>query len=208
MNETCNRPCKERNNPTNPFSPPSPREETSNKLADLGTLTTDTTSQLNILRHNSHTLGMDSTKVSILKQSHQISLTRLLQRQNSRRLKPQISLEILRNLPHKTLKGCLADQQVGGLLVLADLTEGNGTGTVTVGFLDASGGGCGFACGLGGELFAGGFASGGFTGGLLGTVGGGDDSLDSDEREREEGVVLEGVGGDKKILTCNAVVGG
>ena len=57
-------------------------------------------------------------------------------------------------------------------MVLADLTEGNGTGTVTVGFLDASGGGCGFACGLGGELFAGGFASGGFTGGLLGTVGG------------------------------------
>ena len=32
--------------------------------------------------------------------------------------------------------------------------------------------------------------------------------LDSDESEREEGVVLEGVGGDKKILTCNAVVGG
>ncbi len=113
---------------------------------------------------------MNSTKIRILKQSHQISLTRLLQRQNSSRLKPQISLEILRNLPHQTLKGGLADQQVGRLLVLADLTEGDCSGTVAVGLFDSSGGGCGFACCLGGELFAGGFASGGFTGGLLGTV--------------------------------------
>ncbi len=113
---------------------------------------------------------MNSTQVGILKQSHKIRLTRLLQRQNGSTLKPQISLEILCNLTNETLEGCLADQQVGGLLVFADLTEGDGTGTVAVGLLDSSGGGSGFACGLGGELFAGGFASGGFTGGLLGTV--------------------------------------
>ena len=113
---------------------------------------------------------MNRTKIRILKQSHQIRLTGLLQRQNGGTLKPQIRLEILRNLPHQSLKGGLANEQIGGFLVLADLTEGHGSGTVTVGFLDSSGGWGGLAGGLGGELFAGGFASGGFAGGLLGTV--------------------------------------
>ena len=94
------------------LSPLPPREETPTKLA-LGTLSTDTTSKLNILRHDSHTLRMNSAQVSILKQSNKIRLTRLLQRQNGSRLKPQISLEILRNLTYEALEGRLADQQVG-----------------------------------------------------------------------------------------------
>ena len=50
-----------------------------------------------------------------------------------------------------------------------DLTESDGTGPVTVGLLDATGGGGRLARRLGGELLAGGLASGGLAGGLLGT---------------------------------------
>ena len=113
---------------------------------------------------------MNSTQVGILKKTHKVRLTSLLKSQNGSGLKPQIRLEILSNLTNETLEGCLTDQKVGGLLILTDLTKSNGTGTVTVGFLHSSGGGGGLACGLGGELFAGGFASGGFTCGLLGAV--------------------------------------
>ena len=53
-------------------------------------------------------------------------------------------------------------------MVATDLTKRDGSGAVTVGLLDASGGGGGLASGLGGELLAGGFASGRLAGGLLG----------------------------------------
>ena len=49
------------------------------------------------------------------------------------------------------------------------LTDSDGTGAVTVGLLDAAGGGGTLASGLGGELLAGSLASGGLAGGLLRT---------------------------------------
>lgn len=69
---------------------------------------------------------------------------------------------------HQTLEGQLADQELGGLLVATNLTQGNGTGLVAVGLLDTSGGGSRLASGLGGELLTGGLATGGLAGGLLG----------------------------------------
>ena len=54
-------------------------------------------------------------------------------------------------------------------MVPTDLAEGNGSGALTVGLLDASGGRGGLASGLGGKLLAGSFASGGFACDLLGT---------------------------------------
>ena len=65
-------------------------------------------------------------------------------------------------------KGKLADEQLRGLLVAADLAKGHGSRSVSVGLLDTSGGGGRLAGCLGGELLAGGLASGGLAGGLLG----------------------------------------
>jgi len=45
--------------------------------------------------------------------------------------------QVLRNLAHEALEGQLADQQLGGLLVLADLAERDRAGAVAVGLLDA-----------------------------------------------------------------------
>jgi len=44
----------------------------------LSPFSADTTSQLDVLWHDSHTLRMDSTQVSILEQADEICLTRLL----------------------------------------------------------------------------------------------------------------------------------
>ena len=135
----------------------------------LTAFATDTTSELNVLGHDGDAFGVNGAKVGVLEQANQVSFSSLLEGKNGGSLEAQVGLEILCNFTDKTLERELADEQVGGLLVAADLTKRDGSGAVTVGLLDASGGGGGLASGLGGELLAGGFASGGLAGGLLGT---------------------------------------
>ena len=82
-------------------------------------------------------------------------------------------LEVLGDLADEALERELADQELGRLLVPADLTESDGAGAVAVGLLDAARGRGGLARRLGGELLAGRLASGGLPSGLLGTGHGG-----------------------------------
>jgi hypothetical protein len=135
----------------------------------LRALSTDTAGELNVLRHDGDTLGVDGAQVGVLEKTNEVSLGGLLEGKNSGSLEAKVTLEILSDLTNKTLEGELTDEQVGGLLVTTDLTEGDGSGAVTVGLLDTSGGGGGLTSGLGGELLTGSLSSGGLTGGLLGT---------------------------------------
>ena len=135
----------------------------------LGTFTTDTTGQLDVLGHDGDTLGMDGAQVGIFKKTNQVSLSRFLESHDGAGLETQVSLEVLSDLTDQTLEWQFADQELSGLLVTTDLTESDGTGTVTMGLLHASGGGGGLPGGLGGQLFPWGFATSGFTGSLLGT---------------------------------------
>ena len=135
----------------------------------LGTLSTDPPGELDVLGHDGDTLGVDGAQVGVLKETNQVSLRGLLQSHDGRGLETQVSLEVLGNLTDKTLEGQLADEELSGLLVPPDLTEGHGTGPVPVGLLHSAGGRGGLASGLGGQLLAGGLASGRLTGGLLGT---------------------------------------
>ena len=48
------------------------------RVSALGTLPTDSPGKLDILGHDGDTLGMDSTQVSVLKKSNQVSLRGLL----------------------------------------------------------------------------------------------------------------------------------
>ena len=77
-------------------------------------------------------------------------------------LETQVSLEILSNLTDQTLEGQFADQEFSRFLVTLDLTESDGTGMISMGFLDSTGGGGRFAGSLGCQLFAGCLASGSF----------------------------------------------
>ena len=138
-------------------------------VRELRALSADAAGELNILGHNSHTLGVNGAQVGVLEKTNKVGLSSLLKGEDGRSLEAKIALEILGDLADQTLEGKLADEEVGGLLVPTDLAKGDGSGTVTVGLLDTSRSRGGHACGLGGELLAGGFASGGFAGGLLGT---------------------------------------
>ena len=48
------------------------------KLEHLGTLSTDTSGQLDVLGHDGDTLGVDGAQVGVLEQPHQVRLAGLL----------------------------------------------------------------------------------------------------------------------------------
>ncbi len=121
---------------------------------------------MDILRHDSDTLGVDGTQVGVLEESNQVGLSSLLQSQDSGGLETKIGLEILGDFANETLEGSLADQEIGRLLVLANLTKSDGSGSVSVGLLDSSGSGGRLTGSLGGELLARSLSSGGLAGGL------------------------------------------
>ena len=55
-----------------------------------------------------------------------------LEGEHSAGLESQVSLEVLSNLTHEPLEGQLADEQLSGLLVLANLTQGDSSWPVPV----------------------------------------------------------------------------
>merc|ERR1712066_145618 len=112
---------------------------------------------------------MDSAQAGVFKETDEVSLRSLLEGHDGRGLETQVSLEVLGDLTDQTLEGQLADQKFGGLLVTTDLTKGHGTGTITMGLLDSTGGGGALTGSLGSQLFTRGLSSGRFTGSLLST---------------------------------------
>ena len=112
---------------------------------------------------------MDGAKVGVLEKTNEISLGSLLKGKDGRSLETEIGLEVLGDLADEALEGELADKKLGGLLVSADLTKSDGTGSVAVRLLDTTGGGGALAGSLGGELLSGGLASSGLSCGLLST---------------------------------------
>ena len=113
----------------------------------LSTLTTDAAGKLDVLGHDGHTLGVDGSQVGVLEETDEVSLSSLLEGQDSCALETKVSFEILSNLTDQALEGQLADEQLSGLLILADLTESHGTGPVTMGLLHATSSGGGLASG-------------------------------------------------------------
>ena len=137
--------------------------------AHLGALATDAAGQLDVLGHDGHALGVDRAQVGVLEEANQVRLGGLLEGDDGRRLEAEVGLEVLRDLADQALEGQLADQQLGRLLVPADLAERYGAGAVAVGLHHAvAGGRAGHVRHLGGELLAGRLATGGSTSGLLG----------------------------------------
>jgi len=135
----------------------------------LSAFSSNSASELDVLRHDGHALGVNRAQVGVLEKTHQISLGRLLQRSNGCRLEPQIGLEVLRDFSHKTLERELADEQLSRLLVPSDFSQSDGSRPVTMRFLDPSGGWRALPGSFGGQLLPRSLTSGRFTGRLLGT---------------------------------------
>ena len=105
----------------------------------LRALTTDAAGELDVLGHDGHALGVDGAEVGVLEETDEVRLGRLLEGEDGGGLEAEVRLEVLGDLADEALEGELADEELGGLLVLADLTESDGTGPVAVGLLDAAG---------------------------------------------------------------------
>jgi hypothetical protein len=125
----------------------------------LRALSTNATSKLNILGHNGDTLGVNGAKIGVLEESNEVSLSSFLKGKNGRPLEAEISLEILSNLTNKSLERKLADEELSGLLVSADLSKCNSPWAVSVRLLHSTSGRSGLAGSLCGELLSWGLAS-------------------------------------------------
>merc|ERR1712083_18951 len=104
----------------------------------LGPLASNPPGKLDVLGHDGDSLSVDGTEISILEQPHEVGLTSLLESSHSGRLEPQVSLEILCNLTHQSLKWKLPDQQLGGLLVTTNLAKSNCAWPVSMRLLDTT----------------------------------------------------------------------
>lgn len=108
---------------------------------NVSVVTTDAASEDHVLLHDGHTLGVDGAQVGVLEEANQVSLRGLLEGSDGRALETQVSLELLGDLTNEALEGELADEQVSGLLVATDFTEGDGTGSEAVRALGTTSGG-------------------------------------------------------------------
>ena len=105
---------------------------------NLSAFSSDTSSELNILRHNGDSLGVDGAQVGVLEQTDQIGLARLLQSSDRRRLESQVGLEILRDLAHQSLKRQFSDQELSALLVATDLAQSYCARAISVRLFDSA----------------------------------------------------------------------
>ena len=135
-------------------------EASSFKNDRLSTFTTDTAGKLDVLWHNGDTLGVDGAQVGIFEKTNQVSFRCFLESHDGGGLETQVSLEVLGNFTDKSLEGELSDQQLGALLVATNLTQGNSSRPVSVGFLDATSSRGTLTGRFGSQLLPGGFSTG------------------------------------------------
>merc|ERR1712215_250167 len=105
----------------------------------LRPLAPDPPCKLDILGHDSDPLSVNGAQVGILKQANKVGFTCFLESHHSGGLEPQISLEILGNLPHQPLERQLPYQQLRGLLISPYLPQSDSARTIPVRLLDSSG---------------------------------------------------------------------
>ena len=98
----------------------------------LGALSPNTSGQLDILRHDRDTFGMNGAQVSVFKKTDEICLCCLLQCQDCPTGKVEPAFKVLGNLPYQSLKGKPPYQKFSRLLKLTNLTKGHSTRPIPV----------------------------------------------------------------------------
>ena len=79
---------------------------------------------------------MDSAEVGVFEEADEVGFSGFLEGEDSGRLPPEPSVQILRDFFHKALEGGLANEKLGGLLVATDVAEGDGSRAVAMRFLE------------------------------------------------------------------------
>lgn len=89
-------------------------EEVGDSCCHLRSLTTETTSKLDVLGLDGDTLGVDGAKVGILEERDEVGLNGLLESADGRGLESQVGLEVLGDFTDQTLERQLAVLFVSG----------------------------------------------------------------------------------------------
>ena len=138
-------------------------------MRNLSTLSSDSSCQLDVLWHNGDPLGVDGAQIGVFEKTNQVSFWGFLQSCDSSRLESQVSFEVLSDFSDQSLERQFSDEQFSWFLVSSDLSESNGTRSVTMRFLDSTSSWCALSCSFGGQLLSWSLASSRFSGGLLGS---------------------------------------
>ena len=112
-------------------------------IKNSGALTTDSAGKLHVLGHDGNSLGVDGAEVSVLEETDHVGLRGLLEGKDGGGLETELVSVLRGDLTDESLEGELSDEELGGLLETSDLTESDGTGSESVGFLNTVGGGLG-----------------------------------------------------------------
>lgn len=81
-------------------------------MLSLSSLSADSASQLDVFRHDGHTLGVDGAQVGVLEETDQVGFARLLECHDGRALETQVRLEVLGDLTDQALERQFADQEL------------------------------------------------------------------------------------------------
>ena len=101
---------------------------------------TDAAGELHVLDHDGDALGVDGAEVGVLKYADEVGLTGLLKGEDGEALKAHVlDIESEGGTAYEALKRGLANEEVRGLLVLANFAEGDGARPETVRLLDGLG---------------------------------------------------------------------
>merc|ERR1712166_824985 len=129
-------------------------------------LSTDSAGELHVLGHDGNSLGVDGAEVGVFEETDHVGFGGILEGEDGRRLESEVVLEVSGDVTDKSLEGEFADEELSGLLEFSDFSEGDGSGTESVGSLDTTGSLLGGS--LGGNVLSGVFTSGTLTSGHLG----------------------------------------
>jgi len=135
----------------------------------LCSLTTNSSSQLDVFWHDCDSFCMNRTQVGVFKQTNQVCLTCFLKSTNSCTLEAKICLEILSYLSHQPLKRKFTNEQFSGFLVTTNFTQCNCSWPITMWLLHSTSGWSTFPSSLCSKLLARSFATSRFSSCLFGT---------------------------------------
>lgn len=106
--------------------------------ARLGSFTSQSSCQLDVLLLDGNSLGVDGTQVGVFEKGDQVCFDGFLQSTDGGGLESQVGLEILGDFSHQSLERQLSDQQFGGLLESSDFSQSDGTWLISVRLLDTT----------------------------------------------------------------------
>ena len=101
-------------------------------------VTSDPSGQEHVLLHESHPLCMECAKIGIFEDACEVRFGGLLQSDESLGLEPEIMVDVVADGSHESLEGCSRKHEVGGLLVLFDLTKSDSSWSVPPLLLEAT----------------------------------------------------------------------